>query len=257
MCELFGLSCTEKERATISLPVFGDYSDINKDGWGVGYYEGNRAIIRKKPERARLSSEFQEVIREAKSNIIIAHLRLRTNGEICERNCHPFKVNFLNKDWIFAHNGDVSGIEKHPRAEGETDSEQVFLFMIDKIKEYYNRRAIRGLYPGLMKAIKWIFDRYGTAVHLNFLLSDGNLLYIYHHYPLKPMYLLRREKDYGGAILISTQRLSNEDWLAIPKDRILTLSKGGYFGVIRPIIVNDTEKPPGRNFRNNSDEAAT
>jgi predicted glutamine amidotransferase len=40
------------------------------------------------------------------------------------------------------------------------------------------------------------------------------------------MYMLRREKEYGGAILISTQKLSDENWVEIPKNRVLCVLNG-------------------------------
>ncbi|MDG6913113.1 MAG: hypothetical protein JRN35_08560 [Nitrososphaerota archaeon] len=43
------------------------------------------------------------------------------------------------------------------------------------------------------------------------------------------MFLLRREKDYGDAILVATQKLSSENWLEIPADRLLVLNRGRVF----------------------------
>jgi len=231
MCELFGLSCNEKDRATRSLPVFREYSVISgaEHGWGIAYYQDDEVILKRKPEKAKMSPDFKKMIEEAKSNIIIAHLRLATRGKICEENCHPFKQHFLNKDWIFAHNGQVKGIPTHPRSRGETDSEQVFHFILDKIKEYQNQGGIRGVFPGIMYGIKKVFEKCGRDrdIHLNFLMSDGDILYAFHHYPGKPMYILRREKDYGGAILISTQKLSDDEgWKKLPSDKLLLVNRG-------------------------------
>ena len=64
------------------------------------------------------------------------------------------------------------------------------------------------------------------ALPLNFLLKDGTVQYAFSHYEGKPMYFLRREKEYGGAILLSTQRLTDENWTEIPKDRLLTVNRG-------------------------------
>lgn len=226
MCDLFGLSCNEKDRATRSLPVFGRYSEINDEGWGIAYYKYHKAITKKKPEKAKSSQEFFKTIEEAKSNIIIAHIRLATRGHICEENCHPFKQSFQNKDWVFAHNGNVAGITQHNRSEGETDSEQVFNFILDQIQEYQNQGQIRGIYPGLTNGIKSVFEAFGRTITLNFLMSDGCILYAFSHYTGKPIYFLRREKDYGGAFLISTQKLSNENWKQLPPDRLLLISRG-------------------------------
>lgn len=235
MCDLFGLSCNEKDRATRSLPVFANYSKINDDGWGIAYYKDNKPIIRRKPEKAKMSQQFFKMIEEAKSNIIIAHIRLATQGDICKENCHPFKQYFQNKDWVFAHNGHVAGITRHSRSEGETDSEQVFNFILDQIHEYQNQGQIRGVYPGLIKGIKKVFEVFSRNINLNFLLSDGSILYAFNHYTGKPIYFLKREKDYGGAFLISTHKLSNENWKILPSDRLLLITRGNILVLSGPI----------------------
>ena len=41
------------------------------------------------------------------------------------------------------------------------------------------------------------------------------------------MYFLRREKEYGGAMLVSTQKLTeDEDWKTIPTDRLMVINRG-------------------------------
>jgi len=35
MCELFGMSCQQPDRAQYSLSSFRDLSDENRDGWGL------------------------------------------------------------------------------------------------------------------------------------------------------------------------------------------------------------------------------
>jgi len=199
MCELFGLCCNEKDRASRSLPIFGKkYSDANREGWGIAYYENHRAVLKKEPKKAKISKSFFETIEKAKSNIIIAHLRNPTRGAVCEKNCHPFKQSFQNKDWIFAHNGDMGDIPLHPRSLGDTDSEQVFNLLLDHIRSYQASGTIRGVYPGLIRGIKKVFREFGDGV-LNFLMSDGSGLYAFNHYPEKPLYFLRKEKEYGGS----------------------------------------------------------
>ncbi len=97
---------------------------------------------------------------------------------------------------------------------------------MDNVYEYQNSGSIRGKYPALKKAIKRVFQSHHGTVNLNLLISDGNMLYAFHHYDGKPMYMLRRTKQYGGAILISTRELTDEEWEEIPSDRLLAINKG-------------------------------
>ena len=70
MCDLFGLSCNGKDRATHSLPLFGKYANLNRHGWGIAYYENNGAIVKRKAESALHSEQFHSTIDEAKSTKI-------------------------------------------------------------------------------------------------------------------------------------------------------------------------------------------
>ena len=46
MCDLFGLSCNEEDRATKSLPRFAElFSRQNPQGWGIAYYDDNKAVV--------------------------------------------------------------------------------------------------------------------------------------------------------------------------------------------------------------------
>lgn len=235
MCELFGMCANDFDRATISLPIFSKESEYNPDGWGISYYKDREAILKREPTKAKDSELFFKTVEEAKSNIIISHIRYATQGDICELNCHPFKEKYLNREWIFAHNGNVK-ITKHDRTVGGTDSESVFHFLLDEMQKYQNEGILKGIYPSLKGAITSLFKNHGTSMTLNFLMSDGELLFVFNHYTAKPIYLLKREKPYGDAILVSTVKLSGEDWKKIPENRILVLNRGEVVVLSDPII---------------------
>jgi glutamine amidotransferase len=226
MCDLFGMSCNESDRAIHSLPRFALYAPDNPDGWGMGWFNGNTATVKRAPGRADLDALFEESTGIARSHTIVAHVRSSTGGVPCECNCHPFKRNHRGRDWLLAHNGWVTNVQDHPDADGETDSEQIFHQIMDKVAEYPESGSIRGQYPALKKAIRHILDTYGRDIRLNLLISDGHNLYVYHHYPGKPIYMLRRSKNYGGAVLVSTRRLTDEDWEEIPVDKLLSINHG-------------------------------
>ena len=236
MCELFTMSCNAKDRATRSLPAFRSYSDSAPHGWGIAYFSGNTAIVKREARPAAGSRAFPGVVEDAQSNVIIAHLRYRTQGRQCGRNCHPFRQLFMDRDWVFAHNGMVEGIARHPRSEGETDSEQAFNFMLDRMADHMGGGRVRGIYPGAVHGLKMLFSRFGEGVTFNMLMSDGSVLYAFNHYPAKPLYLLRREKDYGGALLISTQRLEGDWRQALPHDRLLLAERGQVLVLSDPVI---------------------
>ena len=62
------------------------------------------------------------------------------------------------------------------------------------------------------------------------------MLYVYHHYPGKPIYLVRRSKEYGDAALVSTRELTGEHWIELDPDRLLVLDRGEVFVYSTPLI---------------------
>lgn len=229
MCELFGMCCQEPDRALYSLSSFRELSDDNPDGWGLAFYKNGKAVIEKEAVKAKSSEKFQTILQSAASKIFIAHIRWATRGEVCTENCHPFKRTSFNRDWVFAHNGTVHNITQHQFSQGTTDSEQAFQKMIDNTEVYIHQSTFHGLYPAIKNSIKELFERYSRNITFNFLLSDGSVLYAFNHYPTKPLYMSTREKEYGGAIVISTKKLESRDyhdWYKIPKDKVILISDG-------------------------------
>ena len=242
MCDLFGLSCNEEDRATKSLPKFANefanpnstYGSPNLDGWGIAYFnktKSNKGIVQRASDGsgyvAAESTEFFKVVDEALSTNIIAHLRNASPGTgVCGLNCHPFPYRYHGRDWIFAHNGYVrKRFDKHPDAKGTTDSETIFLYIMQYVNEHMIRGRIHGLYPAMKKAVRQILRDY-PGIKLNFLMSDGNMQYAFSHYDGKPMYIQQNLKGYGNAILLSTQDFGDGNWEKIPEDTLLVLNCG-------------------------------
>ena len=234
MCDLFGLSCNEEDRATKSLPIFqkkfGTH-ETNPHGWGIAYFDNNGVIVKKASDGSEFAAaenkEFRKTVDKARSKNIIAHLRHKSGEtDVCELNCHPFEYHYHGRDWIFAHNGFVSNdFDRHPDAKGTTDSETIFQKMMGYVDEHMRSGSIRGLYPAMKKAVRQILDDF-PGIKLNFLMSDGNMHYAFSHYSGKPMYIQRNMKGYGNAVLLSTQAFGGGNWEEIPVDRLLVLNCG-------------------------------
>jgi glutamine amidotransferase len=159
MCELFGLSCNEKDRAVRSLPVFVEKGDWCRDGWGIGYFKGSKAVVERSGEdisREDVKEKFYKMMREAKSKTIIAHVRAATSGEPDPCNSHPFKTRTMERDWIFAHNGSIDlNYPARPDIGSEIDSAKLFSYLIDYMERYVSSAGgIRGIYGGLKSALK-------------------------------------------------------------------------------------------------------
>lgn len=246
MCRLFGLIANKSVDIKFSMleayNSFKTQSKKNPDGWGIGYFEKNRPVVKKSGQEAFYSEEFNELSKEIRSDIVIAHVRYSTNDDSpnSSKNSHPFLYN----SWIFAHNGTINKkriiqLLREPYNENFTsdkiDSEIYFRFIMQNIDSSNNiKEAIK----------KTIYEINKDATGANFLMTDGNILYACR--VGKPLhYLIRNPKEpFSGlgvetktlyeskrlsserAVIISTEKITNdENWIEIEDMTLLTITK--------------------------------
>ena len=175
MCRLFGMIAPEPTSARFWLlnapDSVVDQSHRNADGTGLAYYdEGLRAKVDKQPIAAHQDQEFASEAHHVRSNLFVAHVRHATQGKVSQENTQPF----VNEELVFAHNGNIEGLEDLPfpvgPLHGDTDSERYFALLRYHVQEAPNTLA------GIRGAIAWISEN-RDYTSLNFLLADGECLY--------------------------------------------------------------------------------
>lgn len=246
MCRLLGLVANKPVDLEFSIERFKEFSDINPDGWGIGWYENKTAKIYKQGISAKdRQSELPRLSKAVISKMIIAHVRSGTGAPPLEGNSHPFAF----KNWLFAHNGSVDRDyllsllkdEYKKGLRGETDSEVYFFWILQNIE------TTGDIIGGIKKAIDKIMGK--TYTGLNFLLTNGEILYAFRYssgsrsyyslYRLEreptspgPLDLLSREtkvliqsKSLRGekAILICSEKLTEENWSEIGFGNLLEI----------------------------------
>jgi len=80
-------------------------------------------------------------------------------------------------------------VARHPRAQGETDSESVFNVLLDNVGRH--RRLDNGTsFNGIAMGVVSLFEDYefGRRIGLNFVMSDGRAIYTFNHHAEKPMF---------------------------------------------------------------------
>jgi predicted glutamine amidotransferase len=240
MCRLFGFRSNQPARVHRSLVAEKNsllqQSREHKDGWGIAYY-ADRPV----PEvahglgAAHADPDFERVSGLVSSHAVLAHVRLKSVGEVAVRNAHPF----LHGRWAFAHNGTVRDFEQHREAiealidpgflgelKGETDSERCFLLFLTELRGRSGIDAVADALVKTMNAVSKITDRADAEkpTSMNFMVTDGELLVASRCH--RTLFVTPPAEDGAKVpqLVIASEALSQEhDWWEVPE--------GGLVGV--------------------------
>lgn len=184
MCELLGLSSRKPVRLTFSLETLASHSTppaSQRDGWGAAFYQGNDVALFREPIAANESPlvHFLET-NGPSTTLAISHIRHATKGELILANTQPFLREVAGRTHVFAHNGNLVGIEQTQefipnryRPVGTTDSELAFCALLER-QQYLTESSPLSERLTIVKKFAADLSKLGTA---NFLYSDGELLF--------------------------------------------------------------------------------
>jgi len=227
MCRLLGVVSAEVtshrlalERAPRSLAQL---SPDHPHGWGLAISDGLRWDVYRAARCAKEDERFHALADQARSRVLVAHVRKRTVGLSSIENTHPF----VRGRWVFAHNGTISdtgplerGTSPARRREirGQTDSERIFAFLLTELDRVGATDGASGPAPGvvdaaLRRATVALEAQSGPA---NFLCSDGEVLYAFRFG--RTLHLLQRGGGRrGAAVAVASERVTDEPWEEIPE----------------------------------------
>lgn len=187
MCELLGMSANVPTDICFSfagLARRGGETGPHGDGWGIAFYEGRGLRTFHDPLPSARSRIAELLISyPIKSRVVISHIRQANVGDVCLANTHPFSRELWGRLWCFAHNGQVdpeifSWPLRFYRPVGTTDSEYIFCWLLDRIRERFpegppaDPRALHELVHDCCERLR----RLGV---FNMLLSESRHLYCY------------------------------------------------------------------------------
>lgn len=188
MCELFGVSAPNKTEVNDMLKEFFSHSDKHPNGWGMAVFFENAVSLEKEPIKASQSVYLKERLKQKlEVRTMIAHIRYATVGNMEYVNCHPFvKRDNCGRTWTLAHNGTIFDYSKlNPyfyEQEGDTDSERILCFFVDRINEAQKRLGSDLKKGERFALIDGLVCDMAAGNKLNFLLFDGEMLYVHSNY---------------------------------------------------------------------------
>jgi predicted glutamine amidotransferase len=217
MCRVFG--CVAAEPASIRHELLDAenpmirQSEEHDSGWGMAVYEradGDEPKMVRCPEAAYADGDYRKAT-SARGRIFNVHVRRATMGGLTPQNTHPFCLG----NYSFCHNGTVL---RYPRLlepgvakpTGETDSEALFNFLM---RDYDPGDAIGSLRRAMLAAVER-----SPISGLNFLFSDGELMYAYRLGIFELHWLAR-----PGQLLVASEKVTDEPWHTVQQDVLLVL----------------------------------
>ncbi len=244
MCRLLTLIEPEKELQEKAIRQFAELADCglvppgtsrgHADGWGVvAYKNGEIRVTEKQPTTAYQNPAFIDAgLREQSPSLLISHLRKASRGKVSIENTQPYTLNSFS----FGHNGTVSDFEKltltpkfQATRKGESDSEVIFLWLIQKIIARPNSIEI------FTEACRELKDCDYTATNIIF--TNGKFLFAMRQANEKnknvakdnlcdDYYTLFLGKLSGKTKVICSQRLDIDGltWTAIPNHAIVAIN---------------------------------
>ena len=196
MCELFSMSSRFPATISFSLEEFarhGGAAAPHGDGWGIAFFDRHDARIIREAESAS-DSPCITLIKQHhyRSQLVMSHLRKATFGEISLANTQPFSRELGGRLHLFAHNGDLPDIERHPEFGlgsftpiGSTDSEHAFCHLMSLLESIWRQGGAPAL-ETRYAVVSNFAQRLRALGPANFLYSDGEYLFAHGHQRSQP-----------------------------------------------------------------------
>lgn len=208
----------------------------NGDGFGVAWYGARpepglyRDIL-----PAWSDPNLKSLCRQIRSRLFLAHVRASTGGATSRVNCHPFAFG----RWSFMHNGQIGGFDRLRRQlegsisdqfydlmEGTTDSELLFLMMLDEGLDTDPQGAAERATARAVETAR----RAGVSstIRLTAAFSNGETLYAirYATDAFAPTLYTAEVRGSGRCLVSEPFDREAPNWQAIPPASFVTVTKG-------------------------------
>lgn len=262
MCELLAMSSRCSTKLTFSLEALASHSSRtgrHRDGWGAAFYQDNDVALFREPGAANDSALVRFLETQGPgTKLAISHIRRATRGGVVLSNTQPFMRELAGRVHVFAHNGDLPGIEHSGKLKfdrfnpvGTTDSEHAFCALLERLHSVW---AMSSTTPPLQQRLAVVADfaadlrKLGPA---NFLYADGDVLFAHGHRRIQAatgniappglFWLACRHEDadepvitdgvfiapgFQEVLLIASVPLCGKEWQPFAEGEIMVVSAG-------------------------------
>ena len=270
MCELLAMSSRIPTTVGFTLERLarrGGLEGPHRDGWGVAFYDGPDVFVLREP-KAAAHSDLGHFIEHSTppSELVISHIRLATHGKAALKNTQPFQKALGGRVHIFAHNGELTGLEQEIKylpvcfkPVGETDSELAFCELLYRLSAVWEEAGSSMPTIGArMEKIVTFAAELRTMGLANFMYSDGDVLFVHGHRRKQAngevappgLHVLEHTCDKLNAglsrsgvtmtdicddmTLVASVPLSDANWRPLHEGEVLAISRGEVLSSLQP-----------------------
>lgn len=212
------------------------YARVNGDGYGIGWYANDDApAVYLNPAPIWTDPNLPYLARTLRSDLWLANVRSASKGNpVNHANTQPFH----DREILFLHNGYIENfhLDIRPRIidsitpesmaliRGNTDSEYLFALLHDMLDSDEDMSVDQALVALLARLDDWLEHREAL---LNFIVSDGGLIYAVRHavnHASPSLYYSTDNALFPDGQIVASEALDEgDDWRAIPEHAILIL----------------------------------
>jgi predicted glutamine amidotransferase len=221
MCRIIALKTSNIDQTKLALDQFRLLADCgcvpvgvpkgHRDGWGLAGYRGGRSVfLKRSPRDAAGDVAYPRAVKallSKKPDLTVGHLRKATVGKRTVNNTQPF----MKDGFTFAHNGTVRDttifnltVSAKRVLKGETDSEKLFVFLLEYMKGAKTPTAIRNAFRRAIRFVRSNSDY--TA--MNIIFSNGR--YVWALRDFNPHNVVVKEKNLKGYYTLYVGRQKTE-----------------------------------------------
>ena len=219
MCDILAISAGHHYTPKEFLPIFAKKGRENMNGWGIGFFREDQVLVEKSSEQVfsqdQVHESFQRLARIIDSRIIISHLNCPKSGGRHSAHLHPFKLSFLDHNWLFAHVGVVEKINEYQtkgtsRLKVDVYTARIFEYLRDQMELLNHQNPYISVYIALRITIQKLLDDYPG--NYTFFLANESFLFAFCN--TGQLMVLKESESMGDILLVTSIRegLSRTDW---------------------------------------------
>jgi glutamine amidotransferase len=198
------------------------------DGWGIGFFRDGGARVYKEGTDAFYSYGYELVTREILTyppEAAVFHIRRASDkNTISDAKAHPFGGSQFNKEWLFCHNGGVDSYDTM-KMRGMIDSEFLFDTLLDSMKT----TDFDGVFAAAQAMRKETLSRFGGYSAINFMITDGKVLYAYRDASRDADYFELFVAKNGEGTLVASEEIDKKlQWSPIEVGEMVKVTKDGF-----------------------------